>query len=154
QVNWAAQEVSLLAALFVIGGLAALAAFFVGLIALYRWVAIDYGEFYGFAAVGGVLIVIAAIGLAGAIMKAKSLPAESADRAAAMKLKLAEPHAQRVVAAAEAFEGPAIRSAESPRSDNASDLVEPLTLVLSKMTKFPTVGHPALDEVLVHLQGS
>lgn len=154
QVNWAAQEASVLATLFVIGGLAALAAFGIGLVALYRWVTIDYGEFYGLAAVGGVLFLIAAIGLAGAIMKAKSLPAESTDRAAAKRLRLAELHAQRVAAAAQALEEQAVRPPVSLSSDSASDLVEPLALALSKMTKFPMAGHPVFDELLGHLQGS
>jgi hypothetical protein len=33
-------------------------------------------------------------------------------------------------------------------------LVEALTLILSKMVKFPTTGNPPLDELLVHLRGS
>ena len=38
-------------------------------------------------------------------------------------------------------------------STSAGDLIEPLTLILSKMIKFPTVGHPLLDDLLVHLRG-
>lgn len=47
------------AGLFAVAGLFLVAAFFVGLIALYRWVAITYGEFWGFGAVAAVLLVLA-----------------------------------------------------------------------------------------------
>ncbi|MGL9623382.1 phage holin family protein [Bradyrhizobium sp. U531] len=62
--------------LFAAAGLFAVAACFVGLIALYRWVAITYGQFWGFGAVGAVLLVLAAIcaGVASAQMKRKNRP--------------------------------------------------------------------------------
>ncbi|KYG22017.1 hypothetical protein SE92_18690 [Bradyrhizobium sp. AT1] len=62
--------------LFAVAGLFVVAAFFVGLMALYRWVAIAYGQFWGFGAVGAVLLVLAAIcaGVAMAQMKRKARP--------------------------------------------------------------------------------
>lgn len=62
--------------LFAVAGLFVVAAFFVGLMALYRWVAIAYGQFWGFGAVGAVLLVLAAIcaGVAAAQMKRKARP--------------------------------------------------------------------------------
>ena len=59
------------AGLFAVAGLFVVATFFVGLIALYRWIAITYGQFWGFGAVGAVLLVLAAIcaGVAMAMMK-------------------------------------------------------------------------------------
>lgn len=62
--------------LFAVAGLFLIAAFFVGLIALYRWVAISYGQFWGFGAVAAVLLVLAAIcaGVAMAQMKRKTRP--------------------------------------------------------------------------------
>lgn len=59
------------AGLFAVAGLFVIATFFVGLIALYRWIAITYGQFWGFGAVGAVLLVLAAIcaGVAMAMMK-------------------------------------------------------------------------------------
>jgi len=62
--------------LFAVAGLFVVAAFFVGLIALYRWVAIHYGQFWGFGAVGAVLLVLAAVcaGVAMAQMKRKARP--------------------------------------------------------------------------------
>jgi hypothetical protein len=62
--------------LFAVAGLFVVAAFFVGLMALYRWVAIAYGQFWGFGAVGAVLLALAAIcaGVAAAQMKRKARP--------------------------------------------------------------------------------
>ena len=64
------------AGLLAVAGLFVVAAFFVGLIALYRWVAIHYGQFWGFGAVGGVLLILAAAcaGVAMAQMKRKTKP--------------------------------------------------------------------------------
>ncbi|WP_409191860.1 phage holin family protein [Bradyrhizobium sp. RDM4] len=64
------------AGLFAVAGLFVVAAFFVGLIALYRWVAIAYGQFWGLGAVGAVLLVLAAVcaGIATAQMKRKTKP--------------------------------------------------------------------------------
>ncbi|MCK1650387.1 phage holin family protein [Bradyrhizobium sp. 149] len=64
------------AGLLAVAGLFVVTAFFVGLIALYRWVAINYGQFWGFGAVGGVLLVMAAAcaGVAMAQMKRKTKP--------------------------------------------------------------------------------
>ncbi|MBB4370136.1 hypothetical protein GGD63_002929 [Bradyrhizobium sp. cir1] len=62
--------------LFAGAGLFVLAAFFVGLIALYRWIAISYGQFWGFGAVGTVLLLLAAVcaGVAMAQMRRKPKP--------------------------------------------------------------------------------
>lgn len=49
------------AGLLAVAGVFLIAAFFVGLIALYRWVAITYGEFWGLGAVAAVLLVLAAV---------------------------------------------------------------------------------------------
>ena len=64
------------AGLFAVAGLFVVAAFFVGLMALYRWLALAYGQFWGFGAVGAVLLVLAAIcaGVAMAQMKRKTRP--------------------------------------------------------------------------------
>lgn len=47
------------AGLFAVAGLFLIAALFVGLIALYLWVAITYGQFWGLGAVTAVLLVLA-----------------------------------------------------------------------------------------------
>jgi hypothetical protein len=67
---------ALAAGLFAAAGLFVVAAFFVGLIALYRWVAIMHGQFWGFGAVGAALLVLAAVcaGIASARMNRKDKP--------------------------------------------------------------------------------
>jgi hypothetical protein len=64
------------AGLFAVAGLFVVATFFVGLMALYRWVAITYGQFWGFGAVAAVLLVLAGIcaGVAMATMKRPTKP--------------------------------------------------------------------------------
>lgn len=83
------------AGLFAVAGLFAIAAFFVGLIALYRWVAINYGQFWGFGAAGAVLLVLAAIcvGTAMAMMKQRTKPI--VPLASRMRVAIATPRIPR-----------------------------------------------------------
>ncbi|RXT53516.1 phage holin family protein [Bradyrhizobium betae] len=62
--------------LFAVAGLFVVAAFFVGLMALFRWVELAYGQFWAFGAVGAVLLVFAAAcaGMAMAQMNRKARP--------------------------------------------------------------------------------
>jgi hypothetical protein len=62
------------AGLFAASGVFLIAAIFVGLIALFRWVEIKYGMFWGFGAVGGLLLVIAMICAAVAASRLKRKP--------------------------------------------------------------------------------
>ena len=49
------------AGLFAAAGIFLIAACFVGTVALYRWIAIHYGQFWAFGAIGALLVTIAAI---------------------------------------------------------------------------------------------
>jgi len=62
--------------LFAVAGLFIVAAFFVGLMALFRWVELAYGQFWAFGAVGAVLLVLAAVcaGVAMAQVRRKAKP--------------------------------------------------------------------------------
>jgi uncharacterized membrane protein len=154
-VEQTAQALVLLAALFFLVGLAALSAFGVGLVALYSWVSTNYGPFYGFAILGGILLLIAIITFATAMSKAKSWRDEHARNVAAKKRDLAEIHPERVAAAAEALEGPATRPLPPPESSGAihgGDLIEPAALALSSVIKLPPMGNPAMDELLARLR--
>lgn len=64
------------AGLFAVAGLFLIAALLVGLIALYLWVAITYGQFWGLGAVAAVLLVLAAVcaGVAMAQMNRRTKP--------------------------------------------------------------------------------
>ena len=59
------------AALFAAAGIFLIAACLVGTVALYRWIAIHYGQFWAFGAIGALLVTIAAIcaGLAAARLR-------------------------------------------------------------------------------------
>ena len=59
------------AGLFAAAGVFLIAASFVGTIALYRWIAIHYGQLWAFGAIGGLLVAMAAIcaGVAAARLK-------------------------------------------------------------------------------------
>jgi hypothetical protein len=156
QISRTAQAVAVLTAMFALAAIALLSAFTVGLIALYSWVALNYGQFYGFAAVEFILTFIALVLFAAGMSKAKSRAAEGAAQTVATKLRLAQAHVERVGAAAAAVEhGVLLAPPVQPLgSTSVSDLVEPLTPILSRMIKFPKFGNPVLDELLVHLRGS
>jgi ABC-type protease/lipase transport system fused ATPase/permease subunit len=156
QASQTVQTVAVVTALSAVAAITLLSAFAVGLIALYHWVAIGYGPFFGLAAVGTVLIFVAIAALSGAMIKAKSLPAGRSTRAAAKKPEHARAHAERVSASAATIEqrlsiAPPVQPLSST---SASDLIEPLSLVLSRMIRFPSVGNPVLDDLLVRLRES
>ena len=154
-VEQAAQTVAVMGMLLFVAGLAALSAFIIGLIALYSWVSSNYGEFYGLAAIGGILLFIAIIAFATAVIKAKSWRDESASRVAAKKQELAQTRMERVAEAREAIEEPEIRPLPAPRSSAATaggDLIEPLMGALSKTITLPATGNSSLDELLAHLR--
>jgi len=154
-VEQAVQTAAVLALLFLLAGLAACSAFGVGLIALYSWVSSDYGQFYGFAAIGVVLLFIASVIFVGAISKAKSWRGESSSRVAAKKRELAQARAKRVAAAKEALEGPTLSPpTRSSEATSSNDLIEPLVSALSKTIKLPAMGNPAMDELFVRLESS
>jgi uncharacterized membrane protein len=154
-VEHAAQRVAVLAMLFVLAALVALSAFGVSLVALYSWVSINYGQFYGLTAIGAVLLLIAIVMYAIAISRAKSWRGENIRRVAAKKLELAQARADRVAATMETFETPALPPPQqSAGVTAASDLTEPLVWALSKTIKLPAMENPAMDELFSRLQSS
>jgi hypothetical protein len=128
-----------------------LSAFGVGLIALYNWVSSSYGQFYGFAATGAILLFIAIVMFAVAISKAKSWRGESAMRGTAKRLELAT---ERLATATEAFEARALPPPAQSSGPAASDLIEPLVWALSRTIKLPAMGNRAMDELFARLQSS
>jgi ABC-type protease/lipase transport system fused ATPase/permease subunit len=114
-VRQAAQTAAVVATLFFLASLAALAAFAVGLIALYSWVSSNYGQLYGLAAIGGVLLLIAIFTFAAALSKVNSRRDENARRVTAKRQDFARTHTQRVAAAAEALQAQKSRHCPLPR---------------------------------------
>jgi hypothetical protein len=150
RVRQAAQRAALVAGLSGLAALAALCAAGIGLFALYRWVFINYGQFYGLAAVGGILTLAAMILFLGAFVEAKSGSDANHD---GHKLGRVTPQLQ-------AFANPTAPVVAQPSplpghaATSAADLVEPLSVILSRVTSFPTIGNPVLDELLLALRGS
>ena len=74
QATGAATSYAVAAGLFAAAGIFLIAALLVGATALFRWIEINYGQFYAFGASGGMLVVIAAVcaGLAASRLKRPS----------------------------------------------------------------------------------
>lgn len=83
------------AGLLAVAGLFLIAALFVGLIALYLWVAITYGQFWGLGAVAAVLLVLAVVcaGVAMAQMNRRTRPI--VPLASRMRVAIATPRIPR-----------------------------------------------------------
>ncbi|WP_314946518.1 phage holin family protein [Bradyrhizobium cosmicum] len=83
------------AGLFAVAGLFLIATFFVGLIALYRWVAITYGQFWGFGAVAALLLVLAAACAGVAMAQMKRRDKAIVPLASRMRVAIATPRIPR-----------------------------------------------------------
>jgi uncharacterized membrane protein len=79
QVRQAAQTAAIVVAMSALALVAALSAVGLGLFALYSWVLVNYGQFYGLAAVSGVLILSAIILFVGAFLEARSWSVDDAN---------------------------------------------------------------------------
>lgn len=83
------------AGLFAVAALFLIATFFVGLIALYRWVAITYGQFWGLGAVAVVLLVLAAVCAGGAMAQMNRRTRPIVPLASRMRVAIATPRIPR-----------------------------------------------------------
>ena len=83
------------AGLFAVAGLFVIATFVVGLIALYRWVAIHYGQFWGFGAVGAVLLVLAGICAGIAMAQINRKPKSIVPLTSRLRVAIATPRISR-----------------------------------------------------------
>jgi hypothetical protein len=150
QVKQVAREAAVIGALAAFAVLTATMAAGVGLIALYRWTTDAYGPYAGLGVVGVILVVATVTLASAAATKAKSLAPNGvklprrADGAAS---------ATDAAAAELGFGAYSRASATTPTAPiaAASDLVEPLAVVLSKFMKYPSVGNPIVDELIGNL---
>jgi Putative Actinobacterial Holin-X, holin superfamily III len=76
QATGRAASYAVAAGLFAAAGVFVVAALFVGVMALFRWVELTYGQFWAFGAVGALLMVLAAT-FAGVAMAQMKRPAKS-----------------------------------------------------------------------------
>jgi len=153
---------SVLAAIFAMAALAGLAAVGVGLSALYSWVSIHHGQFYGYAAVGGVLVIICATLSAIGILEARSWSAEPT--APYLNEKLARGATEsaapiRAISAGDLEPPEPLVAASMPptaslfSSNRDNGLSEALGLLLSKSIRLPITGSPVIDDMLEKLRG-
>ncbi|MBR1200262.1 phage holin family protein [Bradyrhizobium sp. AUGA SZCCT0240] len=76
------------AGLFAAAGIFLIAALLVGAAALFRWVEINYGQFWAFGAIGGLLAVIAGICAAVAVIKLKRPPPQFPSLASRLRVAI------------------------------------------------------------------
>jgi hypothetical protein len=184
QIKEAVAIAATLAILYALAALATLVACGIALLALDRYVTLAYGEFYGFATVAGMLIILAAILFTIALARSKSwanasVTASRPSRALAgaadanvgratyaiadaaleetnkqeSEARLRQARQNEAPSAAGIFgSGLADTNVPSTRVNTASDLVEPLTFLLSRMVRFPSTGHPVVDELVGQLR--
>ena len=159
-VKLVARQAAVVAALYAAAAVTAATAAGVGFIALYRWAAEAYGVYAGLGIVGAILIVATAILATAAAIKGKSLasngikiphrPADSTSEIA--DSGVGNPSEVRP-AGGYAWEAPDMTT-RIPPAAAASDLVEPLALLLSKIVKYPSLGNPIVDELINSLRST
>jgi hypothetical protein len=95
QATGRATSYAVAAGLFAMAGLFLIATLFVGLIALYRWVAITQGQFWGFGAVAAVLLVLAVSCAGVALVQIKRRDKPIVPLASRMRVAIATPRIPR-----------------------------------------------------------
>ena len=158
-VKQVAQEAAVIAAFSAVAAVTATMAAGVGLIALYRWTADAYGVYAGLGVVGAILVVVTIIFAMAATTRSKSLAshairlpryaAGTAGATAAPEISTSPAEAAR----AYDWETPAAATPVAPPAA-ARDLVEPLTFLLSKVMRYPSVGNAVVDDLLGNLRAT
>jgi len=154
RVEQAAQKAAVIAAFSAIAAITAMMAAGVGLIAVYRWTADAYGVYAGLGVVGAALVVVTVIFATAATIKVKALTANriGVPRHAAGTAGITSgPDAVM----SEPVEPPFDARSELPpgtATPAASDLVEPLAFLLSKLVKYPSTGDPVVDDLMGNLR--
>jgi len=165
-VKQVAQEAAVIAAFSAIAATSATMAVGVGLIAVYRWTAGAYGAYAGLGVVDAVLVVVTVIFATAATIKGKSLAGnrvellrhaagtpgvtrgpDSVTGAAAVDSAATEPSFSRYSSIP-----PTTGATPAAPIATASDLVEPLAFLLSKLLKYPSTGDPVVDDLIGNLR--
>lgn len=95
QATGKATSYAVAAGLFAAAGLFLIAACFVGLMALFRWVEFNYGLFWAFGAVGALLLALAAICAGVAVAKLKRPTKDIPSLASRLRVAIASPRIPR-----------------------------------------------------------
>jgi len=153
QVAW---EAAIIAALAAIAGIATTMAVGIGLIALYRWTADAYGVYAGLEVTAGIMVAIALLFGVAAAIKGKSLSSKEASVPDAIQFESSEVNwrpAEPTSADQPATHGePPVAAIQASGTAAASDVVEPLALLLSKIVRYPSLGNPVVDRLIDSLR--
>jgi len=159
-----ARQAAVIAVLSAFAAVAGAMAFGVGLVALYRWTADAYGPYAGLGIVAGILVA-AAIALAtAAVIKANSVASSRSesphhltaglpfDSVAAAGVLEAEGTMEEAEARPVAHTWAPANATQTVAAASASELAEPLAFLLSRVVKYPSIGHPIIDEIVGNLR--
>jgi hypothetical protein len=135
------------------GIVTALLACLVGLVALYAWIAEQYGVYAGLGAVGGLLVLLTLALLLAARSSARALgdrpPAREAPvEARSLQFEPSPPVTRPAVVSPLAEQA----LAASAGTASAADLVEPLAVLLSSVLGAQGGGNALLNQVLAHAE--
>ena len=172
-VKEVAQQAAIIAVLSALAAVTAVFALGIGLLALYWWIAENYGPYAGLGTVGGFLLIVAVTLAIVVARKGKELtgerPVSSSDQSAmvggvgstdgaefgpGIGAPVGETSAPASMASAVPPSAPVrdrTRPA-APAAASANELAEPIAFILSKFVKYPSVGDPAVDALLSNLR--
>jgi ABC-type multidrug transport system fused ATPase/permease subunit len=158
-VRQVAEKAAIIAVFAALAAICAAMAFAVGLIAIYVWTAAAYGVYAGLGVVGALLLTLAVIFAIATSIQSKFL---TANRATASRYPTDTAIPELDVASSASAAGathvyesvPAAPIVPTARIASASDLVEPLSSMLSKFVRYPRTGYPIIDELVGNLQVS
>jgi hypothetical protein len=144
--SFKARNLALIASLFLCASIFLLFALIVGLVALYHWAELRYGPYTGLGLVAGTLLILAALCVGTALSYTNSRPAELALRRTVFSSppRRAQSIPSGAVTAERFDSAPPYQSAPF----RGEDLVEPLLVLLGPYLRFPTTGHPPIDNFL------
>jgi hypothetical protein len=121
QATGIATAYAVAAGLFAVAGIFLIAACLVGIMALFRWVEINYGLFWAFGAVGALLVVLAAICAGVAAMRLRRPPLQFPSLASRLRVAVAASPLQSGQideTAAGLSATPSARATHAPRARN------------------------------------
>jgi predicted transcriptional regulator len=154
-VKQVAQEAAIIAAFSLVATVTASLAVGVGLMAIYRWLAQDYGPYVGFATDGGLLLAMAGVCATAAAIKVNALAghrAKSPVRVAETPAVI-EPEPRGLASPDELpFNASSSSSMVSAApTATATDLMEPLSAIVSTYLKSRSNGNPIVDGLIGNL---
>ena len=155
-VKQVAREAAIIAALAAIAAIATTMAVGIGLIALYRWTADAYGVYAGLEVTAGIMVAIALLFGVWAAIKGKSLTSNEASVPEASQFESSDVDwrpAEPTTADRPATHGePPVAAIQTSATAAASDVIEPVALLLSKIVRYPSLGNPIVDRLIDSLR--